>query len=321
MLYPISEPIPNSVEDRCGYIDDRGNVVIPPSYLACSHFFEGKAAVVNDLKKVGCVNTRGKLVIPPQFETVGRFHAGLCPADGGYMGHLGHWLIQPAFLINSSFLEGRAVASTDGENLGFIDFTGSFAVPPRFSRCSGFSEGLAAVCMDDRWGFIDRAGKLEIPTVFEGPTPKRFHDGIAGARIDGCWGFIDRSGSFVIKPEYEKIRSFSEECACVQRNGKWGLIDTDGRQVLDCQFDELEPLNAGMAPAKMDGKAGFLSAKGEWLIEPKFDRCLSFFRDLAVVRDGSTTGSTYSYIQRSGHIVWTSQRGAQLPYPPQPLFV
>ena len=45
-------------------------------------------------------------------------------------------------------LKGRAVASTDGENLGFIDFTGSFVVPPRFSRCNGFSEGLAAVCMD-----------------------------------------------------------------------------------------------------------------------------------------------------------------------------
>ncbi len=79
-----------------------------------------------------------------------RFHAGFCPANGGYMDHLGHWLIQPAFLINSSFLEGRAVAPTDGENLGFIDFTGSFVVPPRFSRYSAFSEGLAAVCMDDR---------------------------------------------------------------------------------------------------------------------------------------------------------------------------
>jgi hypothetical protein len=72
-----------------------------------------------------------------------------------------------------------------------------------------------------------------------------------------------------------------------------------------------------MAPAKIDGKAGFLSAKGKWLIEPKFDRCLSFFRDLAVVRQGKT----YSYIQRDGHTVWTSQPGAQLLYPPPPLFV
>ena len=317
MLYPISEPVPDSVEDRFGYIDDRGNVVIRPSYLACSHLFEGKASVVNENKKVGCIDTRGKLVIPHQFETVGRFHAGFCPANGGYINHLGHWLIQPAFLINSSFLEGRAVASTDGENLGFIDFTGGFVVPPRFSRCSGFSEGLAAVCMDDRWGFIDWAGKLEIPTVFEGPTPKRFHDGIAGVRIDGSWGFIDRSGSFVVKPEYEELRSFSEGRACVRLDGKWGMIDMDGQLVLECQFDELEPLNIGMAPAKIDGKAGFLSAKGKWLIEPKFDRCLSFFRDLAVVKQEKT----YSYIQREGQIVWTSQPGASLQYPPRPLSI
>jgi len=91
MLYPISEPVSDSVEDHFGYIDDRGNVVIRPSYLACSHFFEGKATVVNEIKKVGCINTRGKLVIPHQFETVGRFHAGFCPANGGYMDHLGHY--------------------------------------------------------------------------------------------------------------------------------------------------------------------------------------------------------------------------------------
>jgi hypothetical protein len=157
--------------------------------------------------------------------------------------------------------------------------------------------------MDDRWGFIDRAGKLEIPTVFEGRTPKGFRDGIAGVRIDGSWGFIDRSGSFLIKPEYEKLRHFSEGRACVRRNGKWGMIDTDGQQVLDCQFDELEPPNAGMAPAKIDGKAGFISAAAKWLIEPKFDRCLSFFGNLAVVK----LGKTYSYIQRDGQIVWTSQ--------------
>jgi hypothetical protein len=317
MLYPISEPIPNSVENLCGYINSRGNVVIEPSYLACSHFFEGKASVIDETKKTGFIDDKARLVIPHQFGGLGRFHSGLCPMGGGYLDHLGRWLITPMFLIAGFFSEGRAVASTDGENLGFIDFTGSFVVPPRFSRCRGFSEGLAAVCMDGRWGFIDRAGELEIPTVFEDPTPKGFRDGIAGARIDGSWGFIDRSGSFVIKPEYEDIWPFSEGCACVRQNGKWGMIDTDGRQVLDCQFDDLRGLNAGMAPAKVDGKAGFISATGKWLIEPRFDRCLSFFHELAVVK----LGETYSYIRRDGQIVWTSQSQASLPYPPLPVFV
>jgi hypothetical protein len=130
-------------------------------------------------------------------------------------------------------------------------------------------------------------------------------------------GVLLTAGSFVIKPEYEGIKAFSEGRAWVKRNGKWGLIDTGGRLVLECQFDELGPLNANMAPAKIDGKAGFISASCKWLIEPEFDGCLSFFRDLAVVK----LGKAYSYIQRNGQIVWTSQPLASLQYPAPALFV
>jgi hypothetical protein len=84
MLYPISEPIPDSVENLFGYIDARGTVVIPPSYLASAHFSEGKAAVMDETEKVGFIDTKGRLVIPHQFEAVGRFHNGLCAIDAGY---------------------------------------------------------------------------------------------------------------------------------------------------------------------------------------------------------------------------------------------
>ncbi len=317
MLYPITEPIPNSVEDRFGYIDDRGDIAVWPSYSACSHFFEGKASAIDETGLSGFINGKGKLVIAHQFRGLGTFHNGVCAIDGGYISHSGDWLIEPTFLVVSAFAEGRAFASTDGENFGFIDFTGRFVIDPGFRPCRHFSEGLAAVCIDDRLGYINRNGGLEIPTVFEGPNATGFRDGIAGVRIDGRWGFIDRYGSFVIKPEYEEVRPFSEGRACVRQDGKWGLIDTDGRQVLDCQFDELRGLNAGMAPAKMDGKAGFVSDTGKWLIESRFDRCFGFFGDLAVVK----LGKTYSYIRRDGEIVWTSKPGAQVQYPPPPFFV
>ena len=57
MLYPISEPIADSIKDRFGYIDDRGNVAVPPSYSACSHFFEGKASVIDKTEKTGFIPT------------------------------------------------------------------------------------------------------------------------------------------------------------------------------------------------------------------------------------------------------------------------
>ena len=84
MLYPISEPVRGSVEDRHGYIDGRGHVVIPPSFSACAHFFEGKAAVLDDGARTGFIDSEGRIAIPHQFQGIGRFHNGLCFISGGF---------------------------------------------------------------------------------------------------------------------------------------------------------------------------------------------------------------------------------------------
>ena len=68
MLYPISEPIPDSVDDLFGYINSSGDVLIPVSYAGCSHFFEGKAAVVDRMGKSGFIDYQGNLAIPHRFE-------------------------------------------------------------------------------------------------------------------------------------------------------------------------------------------------------------------------------------------------------------
>ena len=57
---------------------------------------------------------------------------------------------------------------------------------------------------------------------------RMFRNGLAGVKIDGLCGFIDHAGEFVIKPEYEDLKHFSEGYAPVRRNGKWGMINLDG---------------------------------------------------------------------------------------------
>ena len=262
MIYPISVPMLDSVEDTFEYINGRGEVIIPPSYLGCAHVFEGVAAVVDEEGRSGFIDSWGRLEIPFRFRGLARFHNGVCAINGGYISHNGDWLIEPRFLVASEFSEGLAFASTDGESFGFIDMTGRFVIPPEFRPCGGFREGLAAVCIGERLGYIDRAGVSRIPSVFEGKRATGFSYGLAGVQMDGHWGFINRVGSFVVRPEYDDLRPFVEGRACVQRNGKWGFIDTDARQVVECRFDELGRLGGGMAPAKIDGKAGFISNEG-----------------------------------------------------------
>ncbi|MBV8844761.1 MAG: WG repeat-containing protein, partial [Bryobacterales bacterium] len=228
MLYPISVPKPNSAEDLIGFINAEGHVVVRPCYAGGSYFSEGKAAVVDWNGKSGFIDDLGELVIPCRFKGLGKFRNGLCSINGGFIDHSGEWLIEPRFLVASNFSEGCAFVSLDGETFGFIDLRGDTVIRPDFQQCRSFSEGLAGVCHDDRWGYIDHGGQIRIPQVFEGVRVQGFRSGIAGVQIDGRWGFVDHCGNFVIKPEYEDLKSFSEGCAPVRREGKWGLINLDG---------------------------------------------------------------------------------------------
>ena len=312
MLYPISVPKPNSVEDLIGFINEEGRVVVQPSYAGGSYFFEGKASVLDENGKSGFIDDVGDLVIPCRFKGLGKFKHGLCSINGGFIDHSGKWLMEPRFLVADNFSEGCAFASLDGETFGFIDLRGDPVIQPRFQQCRQFSEGLAGVCRDERWGYIDHRGEIRIPHVFEAVRVQGFRYGVAGAQIDGRWGFIDHYGNFVIKPGYEDLKSFSEGYSPVQRNRKWGLINLDGSLVVDCQFDELGELDGGMASARLNGKAGFVSASGSWVIQPAFDRCYRFFGELAVARKGDT----YYYLRRNGQTVWTSEPGAMVQSPP-----
>jgi hypothetical protein len=63
-----------------------------------------------------------------------------------------------------------------------------------------YSEGLAAVKVGDKWGYIDRAGKYIINPQFNGAFP--FAGGLAMVVISrGKFAYINRAGNYVWKPE------------------------------------------------------------------------------------------------------------------------
>ena len=51
-----------------------------------------------------------------------------------------------------------------------------------------FSEGLASVNKDGKWGFIDKTGKVIIPFIYEIYNPEEFHEGLVrmGKRVQGA---------------------------------------------------------------------------------------------------------------------------------------
>ena len=66
-----------------------------------------------------------------------------------------------------------------------------------------FSEDFAAVEVGDRWGFIDKSGKLVIKSRFREVWNPGFEEGLAKVRFeDKNWGYIDKSGKIIWKSDF-----------------------------------------------------------------------------------------------------------------------
>ena len=60
-----------------------------------------------------------------------------------------------------------------------------------------------------------------------------YSEGLAGVKLNGKWGFIDKSGTLVIPCKYDDAWAFSEGRAEVKLNGKRGYVNKSGVETWD----------------------------------------------------------------------------------------
>ena len=69
-------------------------------------------------------------------------------------------------------------------------------IEARFQGARTFSEGLAAVTVNDKQGFIDRTGKMAIPATFD--VAKDFGEGLAPVKTGNAYRYIDKQGRVAV---------------------------------------------------------------------------------------------------------------------------
>lgn len=215
--------------EKIGFINKKGDWVIPPQFLDASDFSEDLAAVLLGEEggyKWGYIDRNGTMVIPPRFEMASRFGEGLATVnvdgDSAFIDKQGQVVIKarPGFYRFDLFSQGRATFYTSPHRtktgkMGCMDKTGKVVIPPQFDVVWGFSEGRAAIEVDERTGFIDLSGKMVIPPQFG--FADSFSEGLAHIKDNrGMHGYIDKTGRIVIEPKFLEAGPFSEGLASVQ---------------------------------------------------------------------------------------------------------
>ena len=123
-----------------------------------------------------------------------------------------------------------------------------------------YSEGLAWVRLNGKFGFIDKSGTEVIPCKYN--YAYSFSEGLAGVLLNGKYGFIDKMGTEVTPCKYDDAGSFHEGLAAVALNGKYGFIDKSGTEVIPCKYDDAYPFSEGRALVVLNGKLGTVDKSG-----------------------------------------------------------
>ena len=270
-LFPVAKE-DSEGNAKWGYIDSKGEEVIPLVYDSASFFREGLAVVAKEDSegnaKRGYIDSKGEEVIPLIYDnTVGGFQEGIAAVtkedsegnrNWGYINKEGEEVIP--FVYSNIGIEGfqegiAAVAKEDSEGnakWGYINKEGVEVIPFVYDEAEGFQEGLAAVVKEDsegnaKWGYINNKGEEVIPFVYD--EAEGFQEGLA-AVAKGIgegnikWGYVNSKGEEVTPLVYDLATDFQKGLAVVAKEGseeniKWGFIDSNGEEVISCIFDAL----------------------------------------------------------------------------------
>lgn len=207
-----------------GFINLAGEWVIRPAFYHVQDFSEGLSAVWKDSGELCYIDRHGDAAIPGPFMRAESFSEGLAPvrtADGDhYINKAGKIVLSGGeeWFSGGAFYCGRAdvMSRRHPEKVFFIETNGRMVGETFYDKSGRFSENVAPVAMNNKWGLIDLEGRLILPYSID--RIETHCCGLAAASSDERDGYIDTKGEWVIPPQYTFAGIFHPESrlACVE---------------------------------------------------------------------------------------------------------
>jgi hypothetical protein len=218
--------------------------------------------------KHGFINSVGQLFVPLMYDNVGSFKEDLAVvargasagAEMGYIGLDGKVALPFAYEAANDFSNGLALVKKKGESdFCYIDKSGQVIVRlADYNTILAYSEGLAPVRQDGKWGFIDSSGEQAIACEYEWLDEGGFKGGLAMMKKDDKWGYIDKTGRAAVPFAYDVLYNFAGGYAAAIQDGKFGIIDTEGRAAVPFEYEFIGYIGDGLAFMQKDGKWGII---------------------------------------------------------------
>jgi hypothetical protein len=193
-------------KSKYGFIDVNGHEVIKCKYSGLERFSCG-ISVFKEKKLYGCLNTLGDIILNPKYDKINGFANTTSLLNSNSYNAAHDSAIKNAFMNQEySNIDARSIVSI-GTSFGLIDTNGNEVVPLIFDDFDYYpKEDVYKVKKRSDFGFIDIYGKEIISPKFK--SARNFSNGLAAIKQNDKWGFINKSGKILIECNYTNCSDF-----------------------------------------------------------------------------------------------------------------
>ncbi len=145
--------------------------------------------------------------------------------------------------------------------MGILDQKGKELFPVKYRRVFRQEKDCILLYDENKCVFAKDDGTLFGDFIFEDIGP--FSEGLAPVMQNSRWGYVNRAMEFVIAPQYDHARTFTKELAPVQKKGKWGFIDKNNKVKIPFKYDEVGTEHNNIWPVRKKNEWFFINPKGK----------------------------------------------------------
>lgn len=302
-------------DNKVGFIDSSGTIIIEPIYFAAGEFNEGFAyARVNG--RYGYIDKSGEYVIEPQFDYANSFKGGLAIVyENGqpyFINKSGHKEFDCSFPLIGEFQNECAIVKTETNKYGAINKKGELVIDTVFKSMTPFIDGLSVVYGLNHSPFSSR--KLGVKKNFEiGVIDTLGQFIIPYGRFKSIEGYSN--GYFIAEipaEPWDTILGYTAQTAIINKTGNI-IITKDHKNHcylagnLHCGLAKMYlykywiPEEKGILSTSTKSYQGFMNSKGEIQINDTTFKYVEDFSDnRAFVRDDNRH---YSIINTKGDYI------------------
>ncbi len=257
---------------KYGYINEKGEIVIPINFDRAFNFCDGLALVEINCKQIpscgkntngqtfigtiksggkwGVINTKGEYIARPQYDYLSSFNRGIAIFEiGGDLNKNMHECV-----LCDEYNDGK---------YGAINTKGEVVVQPIFAGLKQLENGvlIAKDCNSKKWGMLNNTGVLGAYDVIE-----VLNNGLYKVNVG-------------LKYKVEQ-HVFGETVFVDYEEGKWGLLSATGEQLTPLKYTYLSSFHNGRALVNVNsrynrllnwpcigGLWGYINEKGEEVMQ------------------------------------------------------